>query len=144
VYFKLLEEGKKMTERENIEWDIEWEKRAKKILLICSAVCCGLGFVIGLVLGISGGSMEEVLGGIFGGIWIGTGVGGAIGYFPYIPRVFMQDMRENGLKEALIGILLGILVWVCIFGLIGPVGLPIRILRMNFRIKKFEKRLSEL
>jgi len=124
--------------KEKIENDLWWEKRQKKIILICSAVCCGLGLIIGVVAT----SGNDVMAGIFWGIWIGTGIGGAIGYFPTIPHVFVQAMREEGFGEALKNTLIGIFFFLIIFSLLGPIGLLIRVLRMNYRIKKFEKQLS--
>ena len=128
-----------------LEQEIWWEKRAKKILLICSGVCCGIGLIIGVVTGLQSygglGVFANVFSHVFLGIWFGTGIGGAIGYISVIPRVFKETMEEEGFKSALVSTLLGLLFWLIIFGLLGPVSLLIRILRMNFRIRRFEKRL---
>jgi len=127
--------------REDINSDIEWEKREKKILLVCSAVCCGLGTIIGIVVGIRG---IEVFSSVFAGLWVGTGIGGAISYFPTIPYVFKDTMKEEGFGAALKTILIGILIWVFVFGFIGPIGLLVRVLIRNQKIKKLEKCLNNL
>ena len=124
--------------KEDLEQDIWWEKREKKILLICSAICCGIGLIIGVVTADGDGST------IFYGIWFGAGIGGAIGYIRSVPYTFKQAVEEEGFGEGLKSTLLGLLFWLIIFAIAGPVSLLIRILRMNFKIKKFEKRLSEL
>jgi hypothetical protein len=125
--------------REDLELEIAWEKREKKILLICSAVCCGLGLIIGVVAGISNGDLGSAL---LGGIWIGTGIGSSISYIPEISRDFKKAMKGEGFGEALKTAFIGILVWFFIFGVIGPIGLLIRVSIKNNKIKKLEKRLS--
>ena len=129
-------------EREQLELDIAWEKREKKILLICSAVCCGLGLIIGTIVGISEGGIENIIIYIFVGMWAGTGVGGALSYVPGIPYAFKKSMKEEGFGGALKSTLLGILIWFLIFWIIGPVGLLIRVLMRNHKIKKLQKRLG--
>ena len=126
--------------RKELELEIAWEKRAKKILLICSAVCCGIGLIVGVVYAISEGTFGAVL----GGIWIGIGIGGVIGFIPNTPHFFKQEMEKKGFGEALKSTLIGILGALIVFSFIGPIGLLIRILRINQRIKKFEESLSEV
>jgi|TergutMp193P3_1026864.scaffolds.fasta_scaffold33110_2 uncharacterized BrkB/YihY/UPF0761 family membrane protein len=128
-------------ERESLIWDIEWEKREKKILLICSAICAALGLIIGIVVGISESGVFMTA---FMGLWIGTGIGGAISYVPDIPYVFKQTMKEEGFGEAVKSTLIGILIWFFIFWFLGLVGLLIRVLIKNHKIKKLEKRLSDI
>jgi hypothetical protein len=128
-------------DREDLILNIEWEKREKKILLICSAVCCGLGLIIGIVSGVRD---SNVFVAVFMGLWIGTGIGGAVSYVPNIPYAFKQTMKEEGFGEALKTTLVGILIWFFIFWIIGPIGLLVRVLIRNHKIKKLEKRLSVL
>jgi hypothetical protein len=127
--------------KEDLEFDIYWEKREKKILLICSAICCGIGIIIAVITGIKEGFEGDHF---FVGIWFGTGIGGAIGYIRGLPHAFKETMKTEGFVESLKSTILGLLLWLVIFALAGPVSLLIRILRMNFRIKKFEKQLSAL
>jgi len=115
--------------KEDLEQDIAWEKRARKILLICSAVCCGIGLIIGVALAQNGGSYA-----IVGMIWVGIGLGGALTKF------FKFSNAYNGTNISSI-------FWLVLFLFFlfaGPIGLLIRILRMNSRIKKFEGQLSAL
>jgi len=140
----IIEEEKKMAKeektKEDLEFDIHWEESEKKKLLICTAVCCGLGIIIGVITGIIQSNMEN----IFFGLWFGTGAGGVISYITGIPSVFKQAVKEHGFLEGLKTTLLGILLWVFIFAILGPVILLIRVLIMNYKIKKFKKLLSEL
>jgi len=148
-----MEEKKMVKERtrEDIEWDLEWEKRWKKILLICSAIFCGLGIIIGAVLGITeGGGIEGFLGGFFGGLWVGTGVGGFISYIPNIPHALKRAAREgggcsnsDGCFESVKDLLIGILIWLVVLSMLGPIGLLVRFLWGKYKIKKFERELSE-
>jgi len=128
-------------ERESLAWDIEWEKKEKKIMLICTAVGAGLGLIIGIVVGVqeSGVAMMALM-----GLWIGSGIGCALSYIPNIPYAFKETMKREGFGEAVKTTFFGILVWLLIFWIIGPVGLLIRLLIRNHKIKKLEKRLSEL
>jgi len=119
--------------KNNIEFNIWYEERAKKILLICSAICFGLGLIFGVVVLTDANSLST---GIFLGIWYGTGLGGVISLFP---RLFRAH-KESGKKLSL-GLTLVLSLF---FMLIGPISLLIRILRMNYRIKKFKKQLSAL
>jgi len=119
--------------KKNLEFDIWYEERAKKILLICSAICFGLGLIFGVVVLTDANSLST---GIFLGIWYGTGLGGVISLFP---RLFRAH-KESG-KELSLGLTLVLSLF---FMLIGPISLLIRILRMNYRIKKFKKQLSAL
>jgi len=119
-------------EREELKFDIEWEKRAKKILLICTAICGGLGLIIGVSIAIS----EGIFGVALGGIWLGIGFGGAITFVPLIFRVHMREDQESPIWVSIIFFLF--------FAIIGPVGLLIRILRLNHRINNLENELNAL
>jgi len=128
--------------REDLELDIWWEKRAKKILLICTAVCSGICLIGGIVLCILTNQDEILIGilaGLFIGIWLGPGLGGAISLFPVFIHTH-KKAKERG-EEDFAFIFNVILFFVFLF--IGPVGLLIRVLRINHKIKKLEKLLSE-
>jgi len=136
--------------RDDIEWELEWEKKEKKLLLICTAICAGIGIIIGAIAGITeGGGAESFFGMGFLGLWIGAGVGGAISYLPSIPHMFKQRVKEGGgclgegCFDTVKNLLIGILIWLVIFSLLGPIGLLIRILLANRKIKQLEKLLSE-
>jgi hypothetical protein len=148
-------EEKKMAKertRDDVEWELEWEKKQKKILLICSAIFCGLGIIGGVAFGIAMGSGDIVINIIAGvfvyGVWLGTGIGGAISYIPHIPHMFKQSVREGGgclgegCFDSVTGLLKGILIWLVIFSVLGPVGLLIRFLLAKHKIKQLEKELS--
>jgi len=138
--------------REDLEWDLALEKRAKKSLLICTAICTGIGLIFGLVWGISeakGDAIEYIVyiaGGLIAfGIWLGSGLGGAITLIPQQLWV-MKEVTKRMIKgETGHTFFIGeFLFKFFLFLIIGPLGLLIRILRMNYRIKKFEKSISEL
>jgi hypothetical protein len=136
--------------RDDIERELEWEKKWKKILLICAAICAGIGIIIGAILGITEiGDIEGFFGGFFGGLWIGTGVGNIISYLPGIPHMFKQRVKEGGgclgegCFDSVKDFLIGLLLWMGIFTVLGPIGLLIRFLLSNHSIKKLEKELSE-
>jgi len=134
--------------RDDVELDLEWEKKQKKLLLICTAICCGLGLIIGVVAGIAEGDLETFLLGSFCGIWFGTGIGLAISYFPIIPHMFKQRVKEGGgclgegCFDSVKDLLIGILIWLVIFSALGPIGFLVRFLLSNHKIKKYEKELS--
>jgi len=131
--------------RDDVEWELEWEKKNKKFFLICCAVCTGIGLIAGIVMAIIEGNPIYVL----GLLWVGTGVGNIITYIPYIPHMFKQSVREGGgcfgegCFESVKDFLIGILIWMGIFTVLGPIGLLIRFLWSNHRIKKLEEELSE-
>ena len=130
--------------REDVEWDLKWEKGQKKLLLICSAICTGIGLIIGVVFGMSEGELSM----IFAGIWIGSGVGNAISYFPAIPHGFKQSVREGGgclgggCLDSVLDFLKTIVIWLLIISALGPIGMLIRVLIGNSKIKRYEEELS--
>jgi len=130
--------------REDVEWDLKWEKGQKKLLLICSAICTGIGLIIGVVYGISEGELSL----IFMGIWFGAGAGNAISYLPAIPHMFKRSVMEGGgclgegCLESVKDLLIGIVIWLVIFSFLGPIGLLIRVLIGNSKIKRYEEELS--
>jgi zinc transporter ZupT len=140
-------EEKKMDElekrREDLEFKIYCEKRAKKILLICTAICAGLGLIGGVVAGIVGKSIYDfALAVVAWGIWAGPGLGGAISIIPLLHSV-QKEAEKRGEDESQNTFIFNVILFVLFF-LAGPVGLLIRILRMNFKIKKFERQLKAL
>jgi len=129
--------------REDLMRDFEQEKRQKKILLICSAVCSSLGLVIGVISGVIWhGDMEGIFTFAFAGLWIGTGFGGTISYLPGIPYAFSMALKEEGFGGAIKTTLIGIFVWFFGFMFLGPIGLLVRVLMKNHRIKKLAKLLA--
>jgi hypothetical protein len=129
--------------REDLEFDIVWEKRAKKILLISTAICSGIGLIGGAVQGIV---MDEGILNVFAfviayGIWLGPGLGGAIRRIP-IHHYLQKEARKRGEEATKFAIILNLIEFFFLL-FVGPLGLLVRILRINSRIKKFEKRLSE-
>jgi len=136
----MAEEGTLEERKERCEFDIYYEKRAKKILLICTAICGGLGLIGGIAGGISVGGGIEILAFIIVGLWFGVGFGGAISLI----RMFIYLHKEAAKRgeENFSFVFTLIEFFVILFA--GLLGLLIRILRLNHRIKKFEKRLSEL
>jgi len=126
-----------------LEADIAWELRAKKILLICTLVCsviCLVGGTIWCILLSQDGILFGILGGIFFGVWIGPGLGGAISFFPvYI--ISHKLAKEKGDVDTTV---MANIIQFLVFLFIGPVGLIIRILRINHIIKKLKKRISRL
>jgi len=132
--------------KEDVEWELAWEKKEKKLLLICTAICAGIGLIIGIIAGISEGSAGIII----AGLWIGTGVGLAISYFPSIPHIFKETVKESGgcfgegCIDNVIYLLKGILVWLGIFSALGPIGFLIRYLMSNHKIKKLENELSRM
>jgi len=132
-----------MTEREELEFDIAWEKRAKKIILICSAICGGLGLIIGVVIGIKEGGISLFVGGFLGGLWIGTGLGGAISLVPRFFRHQIEAHDRGGEKAEEHAITFNFIMFFFLL-FAGPLGLLIRVLRINHRIKDFEEQLSAL
>jgi hypothetical protein len=130
--------------REDLELDIVWEKRAKKILLICTAICSGLGLIGGAVQGIAmeEGMLSVVAFVVAYGIWLGPGLGGAISLIP-MHRYLQKEARNRGEEASKFTAISNLIEFVFIL-FVGPLGLLVRILRMNSRIKKFEKRLSAL
>ena len=128
--------------REDLEFDIAWEKRARKILLICTAICCGLGLIYGVAYGTDvGGSQNVLMSVLLFGIWLGPGLGGAVSLVPILFEAHKEAKRRGEDPESSFWLSV-VLFFILVFA--GPVGLLIRILRMNYRIKGFEKRLSEL
>jgi len=131
--------------REYVEWELEWEKKQKKFFLICCAICAGIGLIVGIVMAISDGAPMYVL----GGFWIGTGAGNIISYLPAIPHAFKQKVKEGGgcfgegCFESVKNLLIGLLLWMGIFTVLGPIGLLIRFFISNHSIKKLENELSE-
>jgi len=129
-------------EREELKFDIEWEKRAKKILLICTAICCGIGLIIGVAQGIvmQESILDVLLGVLLFGIWFGPGLGGAISLFPSLYYVHKEAKKRGEENSSAVFILILFLF----FLFVGPIGLLVRVLRMNYRIKKFKNQLSEV
>ena len=129
--------------REDLEFDIVWEKRARKILLICTAICTGLGLIGGAAQGIAmeEGIMNVVVFVVAYGLWLGPGLGGAISRIPMMHYI-QKEARKRGEESARNTLILNLIEFF-FFLFVGPLGLLVRILRMNSRIKKFEKRLSE-
>lgn len=144
---KAMEESKmaeaEKTSKEDLELDIWWEKKAKKILLICTLICCGLGIIGGVAYGISDGSFYSVLIGIASfGLWCGVGFGGAISLVPmFFSHQNAAHERGEGAenRSIIINLILFLFFW-----FVGPLGFLMRILRLNHRIKKFEKQLNAL
>jgi len=129
--------------RENLEFNIYWEKRVKKILLICTAICSGLGLIGGIVAGIIGRSIYDLAMGVVAwGIWAGPGLGGAISIIPVL-HYSQKEANKRGEDESQNTFIFNVIFFL-IFFFAGPVGLLIRILRMNFRIKKFERQLRTI
>jgi hypothetical protein len=124
--------------REDLKFDIWWEKRARKILLICTAICCGLGLIGGVAYGIEG-SENVLMSVLVFGIWFGPGLGGAVSIVPILFEAHKEAKRKGDDEQASFWISV---VLFFIFMFAGPIGLLIRILRMNHRIKNFEEQLS--
>jgi len=117
--------------REALEFDIHWEEKARKILLICSAV----GFILGTIIGMS--IIGHVDGEFIIWMWLGIGFGGAVSIIPILYEVHKEANDRD------FSFWFSIVIFF-IFMFAGPIGLLIRILRMNYRIKKFENQLSEV
>jgi hypothetical protein len=131
-----LEEEKNMSDQEALknknDEGVKQEKKELKILLILS----GIGFIIGAIIGISASLESGEIIGIFLGMWFGIGIGGALSFITEIPYHFKSAVREKGFGEGIKSALMGILLWLAIFAVAGPIGLLIRVLRTNSRIKK--------
>lgn len=139
----MADNEKSLQERkEDLEFEISYEKKAKKVLLICTAICGGIGLVGGLIGGISSGGVEYILGGFFGGIWFGTGLGGAISLVPLFFR-HQNAAHERGEEAEDRAIWINLILFFFLF-FVGPLGLLVRILRINHRIKGFEEELKQL
>jgi hypothetical protein len=107
--------------------EVDDKNKEKKIILICSTV----GLVIGTIIGATNGNA-------FLGVWFGIGVGGALGFIPEIPGIFMIGYRDSGFTEALKSTFIGGIIWLVIFAVAGPIGILIRILKINSKIKKLQ------
>jgi len=114
--------------REDFEQDIAWEKEKRKIILICAVI----GFIVGTIIGVV---KDEII----GGIWIGIGLGGAISLFPVFINTHKRAKKIVGENYASI---INFILFVALL-VIGPIGLLIRVLRINHRIKEFEECISE-
>jgi integral membrane sensor domain MASE1 len=112
--------------------EVNMGKKELKILLILS----GIGFIIGAIIGIKASVESGEIDSVFLGMWFGIGIGGALSFIVAIPYMFKTFVREKGFGEGVKAALGGILVWLAIFAVAGPIGLLIRGLRINSRIKK--------
>jgi len=130
--------------REDLEFKIYWEKRAKKILLICTVICSGLGFIGGIVGGImsGGGIYNFVMYIVAWGIWAGPGLGGAINIFPRM-YYWHKEAKKRGEGDVDATFISNLIIFL-VFFFAGPIGLLIRILRINSLIKKYERQLRTL
>jgi len=106
-------------------YEVVTGRKEKKVLLILSAI----GFVLGAIIGGSDGS-------ILMGMWFGIGIGGAVSFLPVIPGIFMSGFRREGFVEAVKTTVLGGIIWFIIFMVAGPIGLLIRILKINKKMKE--------
>ena len=108
-------------------YELEIAKKERKTLLICSAI----GFFLGTIFGAAEGS-------VLMGMWFGTGVGAGISLIVFIPRLFMNVFREEGIKEAFKVAGIGSAVWFLLFMFAGPITLLVRVLKKNSEIKKLQ------
>jgi hypothetical protein len=111
---------------------VKQEKKELKILLILSCI----GFVIGVIIGIFTYNDSGEIIGIFLGMWFGIGIGGALSYITVLPGTIVDAIKREGFGDGIKTALLGILFGLAIFAVAGPIGLLIRVLRTNSKIKK--------
>jgi tetratricopeptide (TPR) repeat protein len=119
---------------ENVE--IAVIQREIKRLLICSGVCAVIGIIIGIIS--CGGYYGDgrLLGNIFLGIWIGAGIGAALEFIVAVPGTFKQAVKEDGFSAGVKSTIIGLLIWLAIFIIGGPIGLLVRVLKKKHEIKK--------
>jgi hypothetical protein len=120
-------------------YEVKTAKKEIRILLICS----GIGFILGVIFGANNNFMgfygiESVL----FGMWFGIGVGGILSYIPLIPRILKTAHKEkgsDGVGDLLGSLFIGGIIWFFIFGVSGPIGLLIRVLKKKSQIRKLQK-----
>jgi len=119
-----LEQLKSGTTSSSAEsYEVVTAKKERKALLILS----GIGFILGIIIGASSGN-------VLLGMWFGIGIGVALSYLPEIPGIFMQVFRRDGFVDAIKVSIGGGFVWFILFMLAGPIGLLVRVLKMNKQI----------
>jgi tetratricopeptide (TPR) repeat protein len=120
-----LKSGKTLSSAESYE--VITGKKERKILLVLSAI----GFILGIIIGANDRN-------ILIWMWAGIGIGGALSFLPEIPGIFMSGYRKEGFTEAIKTTIGGGLIWLVIFMIAGPIGLLVRILKINKKIKEYQ------
>jgi len=121
--------------------DILLEKKERKIILICSVVGLVLGLITGVIIAVNigGSDLEGIVIGAIVGMWVGTGLGSALSFLPMFPHLFMSVFKEEGFFAAIKTILIAGIGGFILFWCAGPIGLLVRVLKINSKINGLQK-----